>query len=223
VTQAPPSDRARVRRHPERGRYDRASIDAILDEAYVCHLGFVLEGQPYVVPTMFARDGDRVIVHGSAASRMTRTLATGIPVALTVTLLDGLVLARSATNHSMNYRSVVVLGAATPVEEREAKLAAMRVLVERVAPGRWAVVREPSDQELRATTILELPLDEASAKVRTGPPVDDEEDLAREVWAGVLPLGLVATGEPEPDVYVPVGLLPGPDVDAAVRRSRPRP
>jgi len=223
MREAAPSDRTKVHRHPERARYDRPSIDAILDDAYVCHLGFVVEGQPFVIPTMFARDGDRVIVHGSAASRMTKTLATGVPVSVAVTLLDGLVLARSATHHSMNYRSVVVVGHAQPIEDRVDKVAAMRALVERIAPGRWERVREPSDAELRSTTILAVPLDEASAKVRTGPPVDDEEDLSRDVWAGVLPLAPTAMGEPIPDPGLPAGTHLGSDVRGVLERLRPKP
>ena len=168
--------RSSIHRHPERGRYDRATIDAILDEALVCHLGFVSDGQPMVIPTMYVRDGDRVVVHGSAASRMTRTVGTGVPVCLTVTLLDGVVFARTANNHSMNYRSAVLLGTAEPITEPVAKLEAMRALVERIAPGRWDRIREPDDKEMRSTTILSLPIDEASAKVRTGPPLDDGED-----------------------------------------------
>jgi hypothetical protein len=189
---APASERTRLRRRPERGRYDRATIDAILDEALFCHLGFSVDGQPFVVPTTYARVGDHIYVHGSAAGRTMRALAGGIPACVTVTLLDGLVLARSAFHHSMNYRSVVVLGRAVEVVDAGERLAAFEAIVEHVLPGRWNEVRWPSEQEVRATTVLRLPLDEASAKVRTGDPIDDEEDLALDCWAGVLPLRLTA-------------------------------
>ena len=193
------SERTRVRREPQRGRYDRQTIDAILDEALVCHLGFLHEGQPYVIPTLFARVGDEVFVHGSSASRMLRTLAGGVDACLTVTLLDGLVLARSAFNHSVNYRSVVLYGNArllTDADEREQALAAF---TERLLPGRWADVRWPTRKELKATTVLGLPITEGSAKVRTGPPIDDEPDYALDVWAGVIPLTLTR-GEPVQDM-----------------------
>jgi len=189
ATPQAPSERTRVRRLPRRAAYDRATIDAILDEGLVCHLAFVAGGQPYAIPTAYARIGDHLYVHGSAASRMLEA-AAGAPVCFTVTLLDGLVLARSAFHHSMNYRSVVVLGAAEEVEDESERLAAMRALVERVARGRWDEIRPPSAQELKATTILRLAVAESSAKVRTGPPIDDDEDLALPVWAGVVPLAL---------------------------------
>jgi hypothetical protein len=193
-----PSERTRVRRLPRRAAYDRTTIDAILDEALICHLAFAVDGQPYAIPTAYARIGDHVYVHGSAASRMLRA-AGGAPVCFTVTLLDGLVLARSAFHHSMNYRSVVVLGAAEEVSDEEERLAAMRALVERVAPGRWAEIRPPNAQELKATTILRLAVAESSAKIRIGPPIDDDEDLALPCWAGVIPLSLTA-GPPIADV-----------------------
>jgi uncharacterized protein len=188
----PASARVTVRRMPERAVYERAAIDAILDEGLICHLGFVAEGQPYVIPTIYARDGERLLIHGSAAGRTLRAIRGGIPVCVTVTLIDGLVLARSAYHHSINYRSVVILGIATEIAEHEAKLAAMRMLVEHVVPGRWNDIRNPSEQELRATTVLSIPTAEASAKARVGPPVDDEKDYALETWAGVVPLGLEA-------------------------------
>jgi uncharacterized protein len=187
-----PTQRTRVVREPHRGAYDRATIDAILDEGFVCHLGFSVEGQPYVIPTMFARVGDAVYFHGSAASRMLRNLGTGIPVCLTVTLADGLVLARSVFNHSMNYRSVVALGTAVLVDDAIEKLAALHAFTERILPGRWSEARQPSEKELKATSILRLPLTEASAKMRVGPPEDDAEDYALRVWAGVIPLQLAA-------------------------------
>jgi nitroimidazol reductase NimA-like FMN-containing flavoprotein (pyridoxamine 5'-phosphate oxidase superfamily) len=197
---SPPSERTRVRRVPRRAAYDRATVEAILDEGLVCHLAFVADHQPYAIPTAYARIGEYLYVHGSTASRMLRA-AAGSPVCATVTLLDGLVLARSAFHHSMNYRSVVVLGAAEEVSGEEERLAAMRALVERLAPGRWAEIRPPSPQELKATTILRLPLAESSAKIRTGPPVDDEEDLTLPCWAGVVPLALAAA-PPLPDAGV---------------------
>jgi nitroimidazol reductase NimA-like FMN-containing flavoprotein (pyridoxamine 5'-phosphate oxidase superfamily) len=191
-----PADRIRVKREPQRARYDRETIEAILDEALVCHLGFEVDGQPYVIPTLHARVGDRLYVHGSAASRLLRHLAGGARVCVTVTLVDGLVLARSVFNHSVNYRSAVVFGTATLVEDAE-KREALRVLTEQLAPGRWDEARQPTEQELKATWILSLPIDEASAKVRTGPEEDEPEDLDLPVWAGVVPVHLAA----EPSEY----------------------
>jgi nitroimidazol reductase NimA-like FMN-containing flavoprotein (pyridoxamine 5'-phosphate oxidase superfamily) len=187
-----PTDRTRVVREPHRSAYDRATIYAILDEGFVCHVGFSVEAQPYVIPTMFARVADAVYFHGSAASRMLRNLAAGLPVCLTVTLTDGLVLARSVFNHSMNYRSVVALGNAVLVEDASEKLGALRAFTEKILPGRWNEARQPSEKELKATSILRLPLTEASAKLRVGPPEDDAEDYALRVWAGVIPLQLAA-------------------------------
>ena len=178
--------------------FDRAAINSILDEGLFCHVAFVDAGSPVVLPTLYARDGDVVYVHGSTASRMLRALATGVDVCLTVTLLDGLVLARSSFHHSANYRSVVVFGRATPVEGDAEKVAALHALSEHVVPGRWDDVRHPNARELRATTVLALPLDEASAKVRSGPPVDDEDDYRLSVWAGVIPFRLTSS-PPEPD------------------------
>jgi nitroimidazol reductase NimA-like FMN-containing flavoprotein (pyridoxamine 5'-phosphate oxidase superfamily) len=208
--QQPPSERTRVRREPERARYDRPTIDAILDEARYCHVGFVHEGEPVVIPTIHVRVGDDLLLHGSPASRMIRSIA-GRPVAVAVTLLDGLVLARSVFNHSMNYRSVVLFGTAEVVEDPARKLEAMRLFTEKLVPGRWGDARVPSDTEFRATTMLRIPIAEASAKVRSGPPEDEEEDLGRDTWAGVVPLRLTA-GEPipapdiRPDIPPPPGL-----------------
>jgi nitroimidazol reductase NimA-like FMN-containing flavoprotein (pyridoxamine 5'-phosphate oxidase superfamily) len=199
-----PTPRTTLRRLPARGHFDRATVNAILDEALVCHVGFVRDGQPFVIPTIHARVEDQVFVHGSAASRMLKTLQGGVPVCLTVTLLDGLVLARSAFHHSMNYRSVVVLGDAQAVTDEREKWDALHAIVEHVAPGRWPEVREPSAKELAGTLVLRLPIEEASAKVRSGPPLDDEEDYALECWAGVLPLRLTP-GAPEPDPRMPAG------------------
>jgi len=175
---------------PKRGAYDRASVHAILDEGLICHVGFVHAGSPVVIPTGYGRDGDVLYLHGSVASRMLRTLAEGVEMSVTVTLLDGLVLARSAFNHSMNYRSVVVFGRAWPVDDPEAKLGALYCLSEHLVPGRWDAVRPPTERELKGTSVLALPLDEASAKIRSGPPEDDDEDYALPHWAGVLPFTL---------------------------------
>jgi nitroimidazol reductase NimA-like FMN-containing flavoprotein (pyridoxamine 5'-phosphate oxidase superfamily) len=183
-----PSARSRVRRHAERARYERETVLAILDEGLVCHLGFVVGGTPFVMPTMYARRGEVIYVHGSPASRMLNAAAGGVDVCLTVTLLDGLVLARSAFSHSMNFRSVVVLGRAREVVDEEEKMAAFEALIEHVCPGRWADARQPSPKELAATRVLRLALGEASAKVREGGPKDVEDDLELPVWAGELPL-----------------------------------
>jgi nitroimidazol reductase NimA-like FMN-containing flavoprotein (pyridoxamine 5'-phosphate oxidase superfamily) len=187
-----PTPRTTLRRLPQRGEFDRAAIYRIIDEGFVCHVAFVVEGQPYAIPTGYGRAGDTLYIHGSAASRMLRSLSGGIPVCVAVTLIDGLVLARSAFSHSINYRSVVIFGTAIKVEDAEEKAVALRAFTEHVIPGRWSEVRGPNEQELKATTVLALPLVEVSAKVRTGPPKDDEEDLAFPVWAGVLPLRMAA-------------------------------
>jgi len=185
-----PTERTQVRRLPKRAVYDREAIYRILDEGLVCHVGFVVDGQPVLIPTGYGRDGDTLYVHGSAASRMLRDLAKGVEVSIAVTLLDGLVLARSAFHHSMNYRSVVIFGTAAVVEDQTTKREALRAFTEHITPGRWREVRPPTESELKATTVLAIPLKEMSAKVRTGPPLDDEEDYSLPVWAGVLPLEL---------------------------------
>jgi uncharacterized protein len=202
-----PTARTRVRRLPARASYDLATIHGILDEGLVCHLGFAHEGQPFVLPTTYARVGDALYLHGSAASRMLRGLRDGIAVCATVTLLDGLVLARSAFHHSMNYRSVVILGVATEVTDPAARLQGLRAIVEHVAPGRWPEVRSPNEQELKSTMVLRLPIAEASAKIRRGGPVDDPEDLGWPCWAGHVPLRLVALA-PVPDGVPPIGTRP---------------
>jgi nitroimidazol reductase NimA-like FMN-containing flavoprotein (pyridoxamine 5'-phosphate oxidase superfamily) len=207
-----PSARTRVRRKPDRAAYDRATIDAILDEALVAHLGFVHDGRPCVVPTLHARIGDTVYFHGSAASRAIRTLSAGAPACLTVTLLDGLVLARSAAHHSVNYRSVVVLGAARPVEALPERKAAVEAFTERLVPGRLREVRAPTLKEVKAIGVLALPLEEASAKIRTGPPLDDEEDYALPAWAGVVPIRTLA-GAPLPDPRLADGIEPSEAVN----------
>lgn len=203
----PQTQRTTLKRLPKRGVYDRQLVYRILDEGFICHVSFAVDGQPFVIPTGYARVGDQLYIHGSQVSRMLRTLSSGIDVCVAVTLIDGLVLARSAFHHSLNYRSVVIFGRASMVEEREAKLAALFAFSEHVIPGRWNEVREPTEQELKATTVLSLPLVEVSAKVRTGPPIDDEEDYALTVWAGVLPLRIVA-GAPVNDPRLPESIEP---------------
>ena len=193
-----PTARTRVVREAERGVYDRETVYRILDEGFLCHVGFVMDGQPFVIPTSYGRKNSDLYIHGSAASRMLRQMKAGLPVCVTVTLLDGLVLARSIFNHSMNYRSVVILGEAALVEDPQEKLAALRALSEHILPGRWDDVRHPNQGELKATSVLRLPIVEFSAKVRQGPPLDDAEDYSLPTWAGVLPLELKA-GEPMSD------------------------
>jgi uncharacterized protein len=188
-----PTERTRVVRESHRGSFDRDTIYKILDEGFVCHVGFTVEGQPYVIPTMFARVGEAIYFHGSAASRMLRGVSSGLGVCVTVTLIDGLVLARSVFNHSMNYRSVVALGKATLVDQTEEKIAALRAFTEKILPGRWDDARQPNEKELKATSILRLPLSEVSAKMRTGDVQDDEDDYLLRVWAGVLPIRLAAS------------------------------
>jgi nitroimidazol reductase NimA-like FMN-containing flavoprotein (pyridoxamine 5'-phosphate oxidase superfamily) len=202
-----PTERTRFRRLPQRGSHERATIDPILDEALVCHVGFVVDGQPFVIPTIHARVGDRLYVHGSAASRMLRNIDGGVPVCVTVSLIDGLVLARSAFHHSMNYRSVVVLGTAQAVTDPAEKLLALRAIVDHVVAGRWNEVREPTENEMKATLVVSVPLQEASAKVRTGPPIDDEEDYALPCWAGVIPLKLMPLS-PVDDPRLGGGIVP---------------
>lgn len=192
------TERTRLRRLPQRGSYERQTVYDILDEGFVCHVGFVSDGQPFVIPTAYGRAGDQLFIHGARGSRMLKALSAGAEVCVTVTLVDGLVLARSAFHHSVNYRSVVVFGRARVVESPEEKMRALRAFTDHLVPGRWDEAREPNRQELDATLVLALPLAEASAKVRTGPPVDDEEDYALPLWAGILPLA-VRTGEPVPD------------------------
>ena len=208
-----PTPRTRVVREAERGVYDRAAAYKILDEGFICHVGFVADGQPFVIPTGYGRVGDNLYIHGSAASRMLRNLDQGVAVCLTVTLLDGLVLARSIFNHSMNYRSVVVLGTAVAVNDPAEKLEALRQLSEHILPGRWPESRQPNEKELKATLVMRLPIQEFSAKVRQGPPIDDEPDYAFPTWAGVIPLEMVA-GKPIDDAR----LLPGQAAPAYARR-----
>jgi nitroimidazol reductase NimA-like FMN-containing flavoprotein (pyridoxamine 5'-phosphate oxidase superfamily) len=193
-----PSPRTRLVREADRAVYDRETAYKILDEGFICHVGFAVDGQPFVIPTGYGRIGDNLYIHGSAASRMLRRVDEGIAVCVTVTLLEGLVLARSIFNHSMNYRSVVILGTAVAVNDAKEKLEALRLLSEHILPGRWVDSRQPNEKELRATLVMRLPIEEFSAKVRQGPPVDDEEDYAFPTWAGVIPLDMVP-GKPVND------------------------
>ncbi len=199
------TERTRVKRLPARGHYDRETICSILDEAFICQVGYVLDGQPYVIPTGFARIGDNLYLHGSSASRMLRSVSEGVDVCVTVTLLDGLVLARSAFHHSVNYRSVVLLGKAQLVDDADEKYRALEAFTEHIIPGRWADVRWPNELELKATSVLKLPITEASAKVRTGGPKDDDEDYSLNVWAGILPL-TIKKGDPIADELLIEGL-----------------
>ena len=209
--------RSQLRRLPKRGFHDPEIIRAILDATFLAHIGFNVEEQPFVIPTLFGREEDKLFMHGSAASRMLRRLEAGVPACVNVTIVDGLVLARSAFHHSMNYRSVVAFGTARKIEERDEKNHALRVISEHLIRGRWEDVRQPTDNELKATSVLEFSIEEASAKVRTGPPADDEEDYALSMWAGVLPLKLVAES-PIPDSRLADG-TPIPDYVSRYRKS----
>ena len=213
-----PSARTRVVREPQRGVYDRSTAYQILDEGFICHVGFVVDGQPFVIPTGYGRAGDNLYIHGSAASRMLRRVDEGIAVCVTVTLLDGLVLARSIFNHSMNYRSVMILGKAVAVNDAKEKLEALRLLSEHILPGRWAESRLPNEKELKATLVIRLPIEEFSSKVRQGPPIDDEEDYAFPTWAGVIPLQ-VAAGEPIDDRRLVPGMT-APEYARGYTRKR---
>jgi nitroimidazol reductase NimA-like FMN-containing flavoprotein (pyridoxamine 5'-phosphate oxidase superfamily) len=212
------TERTRLRRLPKRGAFERQTVNSILDEAFICHIGFSVDGQPYVIPTAFGRIGNDLYIHGSAASRMLRTLKQGVEMCLTATLVDGLVIARSAFHHSINYRSVVVLGKAVLVEDLEEKTRALEAITNHIVPGRWDDVRWPTELELKATSVLKLPIEEASAKIRTGPPIDDEEDYSLDIWAGVLPLRL-EHGQPVDDDRLNDGLVP-PDNIRNYTRNR---
>lgn len=209
----PPTPRTTVRRLPKRAAYDRATVHAILDEAFVCHVAFISDGAPVVIPTLYGREGDTIYLHGSAASRMLKSMAKGVEVSVAVTLVDGLVMARSAFHHSINYRSVVLFGTAGAVTDPAAKERALKVISDHITPGRWDEVRPPAENELKQTAVLALELGEVSAKVRTGGPVDDEDDYALPVCAGVLPLG-VRAGEPVADGR----LAPDTEVSQSVAR-----
>lgn len=215
--QGPPSDRVRIRRMASRAAYERSAVDAIFDEALVAHLAFVHEGQPYAIPTLQARVGDIVYFHGSAGSRTIRALAAGLPACLTVTLIDGLVLARSAVHQSVNYRSAMLLGSARLVEQESELRLALEQFTERLVPGRWAEVRPPTDKECKRVSVLAMSLEECSAKIRSGPPLDDPEDLGLEVWAGVVPLRLAA-GVPDPAPDLAQHLAPSPALERWVQR-----
>lgn len=210
--------RTKLKRLPKRGNFERATVYEILDEAFVCHVGFAIDDQPFVIPTSFARVGDRLVIHGSAASRMMRSLSEEIDVCVTVTLVDGLVLARSAFHHSMNYRSVVVFGKAKIIENEREKYEALKAFTEHIVPGRWAEIRKPSKNELKGTIVLELSLAEASAKIRAGGPVDDEEDYELNVWAGILPLEL-KTGAPVADERLKTGVAVPANVLSYTRKN----
>jgi hypothetical protein len=203
-----PTQRTTIKRLPKRANYEHETVYQILDEGLVCHVGFVVDGQPFVIPTAYGRVEDKLYIHGSPASRMLRSLQEGIPVCITVTLIDGLVLARSAFHHSMNYRSVVIFGTASIVSNPEEKLEALHAFTEHVVPGRWEEVRQPSRSELTGTLVLSLPLVEASAKVRTGPPSDDEADYSIPVWAGEIPLRVVADAPIDDSRLQPEIVLP---------------
>lgn len=211
MSELPVTERTRLKRLAKRGSFDRETIYKILDEAFVCHVGFIMDQQPVVIPTAYARVGDDLLIHGSALSRMLIALAMKVDVCVTVTLIDGLVLARSAFDHSMNYRSVMIFGKATLLIDRQEKLAALRAFSERIIPRRWDEVRPPNVQELKATTVLMLPLQEVSAKIRTGAPIDKEEDCELDIWAGVIPLKLSA-GEPIADDRLKEGISIPPSV-----------
>ncbi len=219
MTTFTPTERTTLKRLPKRGEYDHAAVHQILDEAFICHVGFVADGKPVVIPTSYARIGAALYIHGSAASRMLRSLEEGIEVCVTVTLIDGLVLARSAFHHSINYRSVVIFGDAEVVNDPDEKINALHAFTDQVVPGRWEEVRLPTESELQATLVLKLPLVEVSAKVRTGPPIDDEEDYELAVWAGVVPLKLTA-GTPVNDDRLTTG-IEAPDY--ARNYARPAP
>ena len=208
----PTSERTRVKRLPERGEYDRAALDEILDEALICHVGFVQDGEPFVIPTIHARDGDTIYFHGSPASRMLRLMKKGVPVCITATIVDGIVAARSVFHHSMNYRSAIVLGEARLVESDEERLRAMEAVTEHVLPGRWAEAKHPNEIENKGTLLVAVPIEEFSVKTRTGPPGDDEPDYDLPIWAGVIPL-TIEPGEPEADPR----LREGTEVSESVR------
>ena len=213
-------DRTRIRRHPERGRYDRETIDRILDEALISHVGFVVEGRPVVIPTIHARVGDVLYLHGSPASRMLRHLGRGAPVCVTASIVDGVVAARSVFHHSLNYRSVVVFGTGRAVTAETERWTAFRAITEHVLPGRWDEARHPNRKEAKATAIVAVPIDEASAKVRTGPPSDDADDHDLPVWAGVIPLAITA-GDPRPDPRLRRDVRVAASVDDYLRAHRP--
>lgn len=210
--------RIRVKRVPSRGKYDKESVHSILDAHFLCHIGFIYEGYPVVIPTLFGLDNDKLYIHGANSSRMLKSLQKGIEISVAVTLVDGIVLARSAFHHSMNYRSVVLFGTAALVTDPEEKLRALKIVSDQVMKDRWEEVRLPNEKELKATTVLAIPVNEASAKVRTGPPVDDKEDYDLDVWAGVIPLQFTIQ-EPEPDPLLKEGIKLSPGVENFLKRE----
>lgn len=210
--------RIRVKRVPSRGKYDKESVHSILDASFLCHIGFIYEGYPVVIPTLFGLDNDKLYIHGANSSRMLKSLQKGIEISVAVTLVDGIVLARSAFHHSMNYRSVVLFGTAALVTDPEEKLRALKIVSDQVMKDRWEEVRLPNEKELKATTVLAIPVNEASAKVRTGPPVDDKEDYDLDVWAGVIPLQFTIQ-EPEPDPLLKEGIKLSPGVENFLKRE----
>ncbi len=210
--------RIRVKRVPSRGKYDKESIHSILDAHFLCHIGFIYEGYPVVIPTLFGLDNDKLYIHGANSSRMLKSLQKGIEISVAVTLVDGIALARSAFHHSMNYRSVVLFGTAAVVTDPEEKLRALKIVSDQVMKDRWEEVRLPNEKELKATTVLAIPVNEASAKVRTGPPVDDKEDYDLDVWAGVIPLQFTMQ-EPEPDPLLKEGIKLSPGVENFLKRE----
>jgi uncharacterized protein len=214
-----PTSRTRIRRLPKRGSYDKLAVHAILDEGFVCHVGFAVDAQPYVIPTIYARAGDTIYVHGSAVSRTLRTMTQGVQLCITVTLLDGLVLARSAFHHSLNYRSVVLIGSARLVDDKDEKMLALQSITDHVVPGRWNEVRWPNELELKQTSVLALPLAEVSAKIRTGPPLDDDVDYSLPIWAGVVPV-CTRLGTPKDDGRV-LPEVPAIELARFVRRATP--
>ena len=201
------TERTRIRRHPERGAYDPETIHAVLDAGFICHVGFVLNSQPFIVPTIYAREGERIVIHGASVSRIVQGGKDAIELCATVTHVDGFVLGRSPFFHSVNYRSVVIVGRATPVTDPGEKREALRRITNQVVRGRWEELREPNEQEMKATGVLALPITEASAKIRTGGPRDSDEDATQPVWAGVVPLRMTL-GDPELDPRSPAGLPP---------------
>jgi nitroimidazol reductase NimA-like FMN-containing flavoprotein (pyridoxamine 5'-phosphate oxidase superfamily) len=214
-----PTSRTRIRRLPKRGSYDKLAVHAILDEGFICHVGFAVDAQPYVIPTIYARAGDTIYLHGSAVSRMLHTLAQGVQLCITVTLLDGLVLARSAFHHSLNYRSVVMIGSARLVDDKDEKMHALQSITDHVVPGRWNEVRWPNELELKQTSVLALPLAEVSAKIRSGPPLDDDVDYSLPIWAGVVPV-CTRLGTPKDDGRV-LPEVPAIELARIARRATP--
>jgi len=212
------SERSTIRRLPARGNYEQETIYSIIDEGLICHVGFSLDDKPFVIPMTYGRRGDTLYLHGSVASRLQRAMAAGVEVCVSITLLDGLVLARSAFHHSMNYRSVVIFGRAMEVTDQKAMMEGLEAIVEHIVPGRWNEARQPNEKEIRATTLVAVHLAEASAKIRSGPPKDDAEDYSLDVWAGEIPLRQVV-GVPVDDPQLSAGIRPSKNV-TSYRRGK---